>query len=83
MTQKFQTHPKNQGKKIKESSKDGDSLSSNTFCPAFSFEFLSVHYCISQCEKNDQLAFIDRLKILGKRSWQELQQAPNTIFNKY
>lgn len=60
---------------IKERS-DSGSVPAQQRKPLFSFQFLDARYCISCCEKDDKAALADQLRILGSKTWAELQQAP-------
>ena len=57
--------------KLTEVSVQGSTNSKN---PLFSFEYLSDEYCISKCENEDKLQFVNKLRVIGKQTWQQLTQ---------
>lgn len=48
----------------------------NQLVPKFSFEHLRKTHCISNCEKDEKVALIDRMHELSQMTWQQIQQAP-------
>lgn len=51
--------------------------SSNDRCIIFSFQHVHEKYCITKCETKEQLAFLEKLKRLGKLTWQDCRAAGN------
>lgn len=43
--------------------------------PKFSLRFLNKHYCISNCEKNEKVSFVNKIHLLSQKTWAELKQA--------
>jgi hypothetical protein len=42
--------------------------------PTFSLRFLRASYCVSKCTKEEKIAFVDTLPVLGQTPWKELRQ---------
>lgn len=47
----------------------------NQESPKFSFYHLQSSHCISKCEKNEKVAFVDALFKRSQMTWQQLLQA--------
>jgi hypothetical protein len=43
--------------------------------PAFSFEHLQTSHCISACEDQDKLAFVNSMRKLSQLTWQQIRNA--------
>ncbi|MCU0432711.1 MAG: hypothetical protein MUC87_04590 [Bacteroidia bacterium] len=44
--------------------------------PVFSFKYLHPNYNVEQCEGDDKQALIQRMAMIGRINWNELQLAP-------
>lgn len=42
--------------------------------PIFSFEYLQNGWCIQDCQSTERSKMLDRLRILGKLTWQQIRQ---------
>lgn len=53
-----------------------DTLSSDLFCPIFSFEYLQKDYCVRDCQAAEKADFAVQLRQLSELTWRELRAAP-------
>lgn len=44
--------------------------------PAFCFQHLRKSYCLSKCEQEEKIAFIERLHTLSQMTWADIHHAP-------
>jgi hypothetical protein len=44
--------------------------------PIFSFLYLQDNYCISKCNKEQKIGFVDTMRALSKLTWQQIMSAP-------
>lgn len=51
--------------------------SSNNRCIVFSFQHIHEKYCITKCETKEQVSFLEKVKRLGKLTWQDCRDAGN------
>lgn len=62
--------------KLKTPFPDGAKVITSTdgFHPVFALEYLTGHFCLSHCNKEEKAAFSDTLHQLSKQTWRELKQ---------
>lgn len=73
MTKLRKTNP-DRGKRIQpheSTAKDTDKMP-----PVFSLSGIVTGYCITDCEKDEKLAFVDHLRRLSQLTWRDLRFAP-------
>ena len=44
--------------------------------PKFSFRYLQSEYCISKCNRNEKLSFLNKMLQMSQVPWARLRQAP-------
>src|SRR5262245_26779869 len=52
-----------------------DSTSSSTehLCPVFSLRYLSRDYCISKCTTEEQISFVETIRLLSQQTWAQIK----------
>lgn len=44
--------------------------------PVFSFHYLQESHCISRCNTEQKLSFVEKMRLLSKLTWNQIRSAP-------
>lgn len=44
--------------------------------PKFSLQYIHKDYCISLCQKEEKISFVNQIHLLSQKTWAEIRQAP-------